>query len=258
MQTDRTRRRILLMLGAGTTVLAPAGLARAGWQDVFRDFMRGATAPDSPAAAGLEVAEVAEGLKQALAQGAGKAVSELGRTDGFWKRDAVRIRLPSVVQQSQAILSAAGFDTQVEQFRLTLNRAAETATAEVGDVVTTTIEQMSLQDAWGILQGADDAATQYLRDTAGTALYERILPVVTNATSQTGVTQAYKNMIARSGPVADMLGAGNLDLDDHVTRGTLDGLYHVVAQEEARIRENPAARTTELLEKVFSSQSSGG
>ena len=122
------------------------------------------------------------------------------------------------------------------------------------------VKGMSIEDAKAILTGTTNAATQYFRRTTSTNLYTKFLPIVKQATEQTGVTSAYKRLTEKAGGASSfgsfgrsLMGAESLDVDAYVTNKTLDGLFTVVAAEEARIRANPAARTTELLQKVFGS-----
>ena len=112
---------------------------------------------------------------------------------------------------------------------------------------------MTVDDAKAILTGPDDAATQYFRKTSGTQLHEQFLPIVRAATAKTGVTAAYKNLLAHAGPAASFLGHDAGDLDGYVTTKSLDGLFKMVAAEEKKIREDPVARSTDLLQKVFGS-----
>jgi hypothetical protein len=158
-----------------------------------------------------------------------------------------------------------GQGDKVDAFELSMNRAAEKAVPQVADIFGDAIRKMTLQDARGILTGGDHAATDFFRRVAGDALAARIRPIVAEATDRVGVTQKYKALTATGGGafggVLDSLGglggdkAGGkgspLDLDDYVTARTLDGLFTVIGEQEQSIRRNPAARTSELLRKVF-------
>lgn len=228
--------------------------AHAGWADAFNKAINAATGNNSETASALPAQEVATGLKQALAQGASRAVTSLGQENGFWGNQERRIPLPGLLQQTRGALEVAGYGPQLEQFQLTLNRAAEQATAEAGDIVRTTVEEMTVRDAVGILQGPQDAATQYLRNNSADKLFARIKPIVNQATSQTGVTTTYKNLAAQAGPLLALSGVKSTDLDAYVTNQAMNGLFALIAQEEANIRANPAARGTEILRKVFGSQ----
>lgn len=228
--------------------------AQAGWADSFNSAVNAFSGKSGGAAAGLDSQEVATGLKQALAQGASRAVSTLGQENGFWGNQARRIPLPGFLQQAQGALKLAGYGPQLEQFQLTMNRAAEQATSEVGGIVRSTVEGMTVSDAVDILRGPKDAATEYLRKTSSQKLFSRIEPIVTQATSQAGVTTEYKKLAAQAGPLLALSGVKSANLDTYVTNKAMDGLFAMIAQEEANIRSNPAARGTEILRKVFAKQ----
>jgi hypothetical protein len=145
-----------------------------------------------------------------------------------------------------------------DEFVTTNNHAAEKAVPEAAGVFGNAIKGMSIEDAKAILMGTNNAATQYFRRTTETNLYAKFLPIVKQATSQTGVTAAYKQLMEKAEAAnpfgsygRSLLGAESMDVDAYVTTKALDGLFIMVAQEEQLIRENPAARTTALLQKVF-------
>lgn len=211
----------------------------------------GSSAASSAAVAALDDSQVVNGLKEALAKGVQHAVTNLGRSDGFLKDLDVKILLPSNLKKAERSLRFLGQDRLVDNFVSTMNRAAEQATPQAAEVLSGAIRQMTVADAKAILQGTNNAATQYFRRTSETNLYAKFLPIVKQATSAAGVTSAYKEMVGRAGTVATLVGGDSLDLDGYVTRKSLDGLFLKMAQEEKRIRENPLARTTDVLKKVF-------
>ncbi len=246
-----TKRPTALVLAA--LLLAGAPAVDAGWQD----WLKKAIGPESsgsqqtPAAAQLSTGELTQGLKEALRKGVDQAISLLGRRDGFLGDPQVKIPVPRQVESIASTLRKLGQGKLVDQFETTLNRAAEAAVPETGAILKDSISQMTLEDAKGILQGPDDAATQYFRRTSEDRLREKILPIVRRTTDQAGVTSSYKKLTGSLGSVASLLGQSTPDLDGYVTNKTLDGLFTMIAQEEKQIRENPVARTTELLKKVF-------
>ena len=122
------------------------------------------------------------------------------------------------------------------------------------DVFADAVQQMTIQDAQGILTGPDDAATQYFKKTTSGSLKEKFLPIVKQATDSVGLTASYKAMVGQLGPLSAFMDSGSMDLDNYVTDKAMDGLFLMVAAEEKKIRENPVARTTDLLKKVFGSQ----
>ena len=165
--------------------------------------------------------------------------------------EAVRIPLPENLQTVGKMLNAVGQRRYADEFVRTMNRAAESAVPEASAILGDAIRQMSVEDARKILDGPDDAATQYFRRVGEERLTERLRPIVSDATSRTGVTASYKQLVDQAGSAAALVNTDSLDLDGYVTGEALDGLFLFIAAEEKRIRENPAARSTELLQKVF-------
>lgn len=211
----------------------------------------GATGTGAPA---LAEGEIVAGLKEALAQGTTRAINQLGRSDGFWADLRVRVPLPTEVARVEKGLRQFGQGALVDQFHLTLNRAAEQAVPHVAEIFGNAVRQMTFQDARAILSGQQDAATQFFRRTTSEAIRARVMPIVRTSTERVGVTQRYKQMVGSYGPFLQMAGMKTTDLDAWVTDRALDGLFLMVAEEEARIRRDPIARTTEILRRVFGSR----
>lgn len=199
--------------------------------------------------------EISGALKEALAKGVERAVTALGQNDGFLKDASVRIPMPENLQKVERTLRSLGQEKLADEFVTTMNRAAEKAVPEAAAVLGGAVKQMTVADAKAILTSTNNAATAYFRRTSTTNLYERFLPIVRAATEQAGVTAAYKKMTEKASfggfSASSLLGQNSADLDGYITRKALDGLFVKVGQEEERIRENPAARTTDLLQKVF-------
>ncbi|MCU7960841.1 MAG: DUF4197 domain-containing protein [gamma proteobacterium symbiont of Bathyaustriella thionipta] len=202
----------------------------------------------------LDNTEVANGLKEALAQGVENAIKTLGQTDGFLSNDLVRIGLPGSVKSAASLARQMGASSYVDDFEASMNHAAEKAVPEAAHIFGDSIRNMSIQDANSILTGGDTAATDYLRKTAGESLTRSFRPIVEQSTSAAGVTAAYKSMIAQAGPLASMAGSSTLDLDAYVTEEAVNGLFTMIAEEEQNIRANPLARSTDLMKKVFGSE----
>ena len=225
------------------------------------DLLKSKPAAGQPATAtaslsGLSQDQMVGGLKEALGKGAQQAVASLGKTDGFLKDANVKIPMPESLQRVEKALRTLRQDKLADEFVTTLNRAAEQAVPEAAAVLGDSVKQMSISDAKSILTGTNNAATQYFRRTSETNLHARFLPIVKAATEKAGVTGAYKRMTDKTGGGLGGLGSSLLgkqapDLDDYVTRKTLDGLFVKIAEQEKQIRENPVARTTDLLQKVF-------
>lgn len=197
--------------------------------------------------------EIASGLKEALTKGVRFAIDTLGRENGFLNDVRVRIPLPKSLQKLEKGLRVAGQGKAVDEFVESMNHAAEKAVPVAIDVFTDAIKQMTFDDARKILfSGQNDAATQFFRRTSEETLRGKFRPIVEKFTSEVGVTQKYKDMIGKGGPFTKMLvGKDATDLDGYVTQKALDGLFFMVAQEEAKIRRDPIGRTTSLLRKVF-------
>ena len=132
-----------------------------------------------------------------------------------------------------------------------MNRAAEEAVPLTLDILKKAVTGMTIEDAKGVLNGGDDAATQYLRKAGGEEMRQRIAPIVSEATARTGVTSQYKQLFSKLGFLNQVIDPDDYDIDKYITGKTMDGLFFMIAEEEKKIRENPVERTTELLKKVF-------
>ena len=230
---------------------ACAPVVAADWKSLLDKAMQTPAAGGAGASAALAGDEIVAGLKEALARGAERAVEQLGRPDGFLGNGAVKIPLPESLQPVDSVLRTLGQGRYADEFVTTMNRAAERAVPESGPILGDAIRNMTVEEARTILDGPDDAATAYFRRVSEDKLTAALRPVVSDATAQAGVTGAYKQLVQQAGPAASLAGAELGDVDGYVTRETLDGLFTVIAAEEKRIRENPAARSSELLQRVF-------
>ena len=206
-------------------------------------------------------------MKEALGKGLQNAVASLGKDGGFLTNVNVKIPLPEKLQMVEKSLRALKQDKYADEFVATMNRAAEQAVPEAAAVFGDAVKGMSIADAKAVLTGPQDSATQFFRRTTSTNLYAKFYPIVQKATASTGVTSAYKNMLAKvntststnstgwlgklGGVTKNYLGEDALDVDAYVANKTLDGLFKMVAAEEKNLRENPAARTTDLLKQGF-------
>ncbi|RNC72682.1 MAG: DUF4197 domain-containing protein [Desulfuromonadales bacterium] len=235
---------VLALLAAGT--LSHAGL----FEDLIRQaapLLQGSTLDDST---------VVKGLKEALATGTERAVKEVAKPDGYFGNQLIKILLPDKVQNVADILGKVGFQGQVDEFVMSMNRAAEKAAPTAASYFGDAIRDMSVEDAKGILAGGDTAATQFFEKKTRTKLFDAFKPFVTKSMDQVGTARAYKEMIGKyeAVPLASLAGTPSLDLDNYVTDKALDGLFKMVGEEEKKIRTNPAARTTDLLRTVFGSR----
>tara|TARA_R110000850_G_scaffold91742_26_gene194836 strand:- start:10110 stop:10847 length:738 start_codon:yes stop_codon:yes gene_type:complete len=226
-----------------------AGMAYAeGWKDFAKQIFQQSGAAQQGAA--LADAEIVQGLREALAKGTRSAILQLGRTDGFWANDRFRIPLPSTVVKADTFMRAAGYGPQIDEMHLSFNRAAEQAVPVAADVFSQAVQKLTINDARNILSGPPDAATQYFRKATGETLAIQFKPLVAKVTAGSGLVQQYEKMMASAGPLAALAGGG-ADVNTYVTNKALDGLFLRVAEEEKAIRENPAARTSDILKKVF-------
>lgn len=200
----------------------------------------------------LSESKIIEGLKEALELSTSNAVNAVSRLDGYYRNPDIRILLPEGVQKVEKVLRAVGYGGQLDAFELSMNRAAEQAASEAKPLFLDAIRQMTFSDARKILQGRDDEATVYFKEKTYDRLRQVSGPVVHTAMSKVGVTRRYQELEAKvhSMPFVDRW---SLDLDEYVTDKALDGLFLKLAEEERKIRRDPAARVTDLLKEVFGS-----
>lgn len=240
------------------SLLALSTTSQAGLSDLLNqgsELLRNQTssepASSQTASSSMDSATLASGLKEALEVGTRRAVEGLGATDGFYGSRDVKIPLPSYLHTTRGMLVRAGLESQVEAFELSMNRAAEDAVTEATPIFVNALETMTIDDARRIYSGGDSAATEYFRERTYGQLKERFRPRIESAMASTGVTAAYQGLLNMAQSEVALLGNFNLDLADHVTERTLDGLFLRLAAEEQQIRKDPVARTTDLLKQVF-------
>lgn len=201
----------------------------------------------------LSSAEVAAGLKQALSQGISKGAEQAAQEGGYYQNPRLRIPFPEEAQRVEQKLRQIGLGSEVDRFVLTLNRAAEEAAEEAKPIFLDAIRNMSIQDAWDILRGGENAATEYLRRTTGEQLQAKFQPVISRALDQVNATRYYSDIVSTYNRLPGVTKA-DPDLEAYATNQAIDGLFLLVAEEERNIRENPVARTTELMKRVFARQ----
>lgn len=198
----------------------------------------------------LSNAEASGGLKEALIQGAGKAVGELSKTDGFFGNKEVKIPLPDALKKTEKAMRMLGMGKQADELVLRMNRAAEAAVPEAKALLIDSAKQMTLTDAKTILTGPDDAATQYFKKTTSKQMAEKFLPIVKKATENVQLAQQY-NKYAETASQFGLVKKEQVNLEQYVTQKTLDGVYLMMAKEEAAIRKDPIGQGSALLKKVF-------
>jgi Protein of unknown function (DUF4197) len=212
-------------------------------------FLLGAHA-QAAGLANLSNKDATSGLKQALTKGASFAVASLGKRDGFLGNPQVRIPLPGNLQRVAGAMRGLGMGKYADELVTTMNRAAETAVVEAKPLLVNAVKRMSVRDAKGILTGGDDAATQYFRRTTSAALTQKFLPVVAKATRKVKLADKY-NEFAGMGARFGLVDKRDADLNSYVTRKALDGLFLVIAEQERKIRRDPAAAASGIISKVF-------
>ena len=239
--------------------------AFSGWQDWLKEAdsaLKTTTGKDtsSTMSSALSNDEITQGLKEALDVGVKKAIDMLGTENGFLNDQSVRIPLPDSMQKVEKALRSFGQEKMADDFVTSMNRAAEQAVPQVTTVFVDAISKMSLDDAQAILSGGDTAATDYSKTHTSEQLSQLISPYVNDAMNQAQVTQYYKAMAGQVkkydsfGLMDSYLGSA-ADIDAYVTEKTMEGLFTKIAAQEKLIRQNPAARSTELLKNVFGSVS---
>jgi hypothetical protein len=233
-----------VLVGIGLFTASPAF---SQWGNFLKDLRK------SLGGQSLTEDEIVGGLKEALQMGTAKAVETVSKVNGYYGNPKIRIPLPESVQKTEKLLRTAGFGSKLDEFELSMNRAAERAAPEAKALFRDGIKKMTFSDARKILNGRENEATLYFQEKTSPGLREIAKPLVHDAMSEVGVTRTYQDLdrTARSIPFA---GTYSFDLDRYVTDKALAGLFLMLAEEEKKIRENPAARTTDLLKKVFGSR----
>ncbi len=230
-------------LAVGAIVLVTAAPASAQLGRILRGLGLGRPG-------GLNDAKIASGLKEALQIGTQNAVNLTGRLDGYFRNEVIKILMPEKLQTLEKGLRLVGYGPRVDEFVLSMNRAAERAAPRAKAIFWDAIGEMSFEDARKILNGGDTAATDYFQDKTTDRLTAAFRPVVDKAINEVGVTRRYKELIGRYEAIP-FVTSERLDIDQYVVTKALDGLFYVVGEEERKIRTNPTARVTDLLKEVF-------
>jgi hypothetical protein len=198
----------------------------------------------------LSQGDASGGLKDALTQGAKVAVEQLGKPGGFSNNPDVRIELPGNLGKAAKTMKMMGMGAQVDQLEASMNKAAEAAVPQAQALLVDSVKKMTVQDAKGILNGPQDSATQYLNKTSREQIRAQFLPIVKKATDQVGLAKQY-NSFAGQAASFGVIDAKSANIENYVTEQALDGLFEMIAEQEASIRQNPAGAATSLAQKVF-------
>lgn len=194
--------------------------------------------------------DITQGLKEALRIGTENAVASTGKPDGFLGNPLIKIGLPNQLQTVEKGLRLAGYGDRVDTFVTSMNRAAEQATPQAKAIFVDAITSMTIDDAKNLLNGGDTAATDFFKAKTSDKLYQAFHPVVDSSMNQVGTVQRYNALLSQAEGLP-FVKTQSLDVGDYVTNKSLDGLFLMVAEEEKKIRTNPAARVTDLLKNVF-------
>lgn len=198
----------------------------------------------------LTQSDASGGLKDALIQGAQLAVQQLGKPGGFSNNQEVRIELPGYLGKAASAMKMMGMGAQVDQLETSMNQAAEAAVPQAQALLVDAVKKMTVQDAKSILTGPKDAATEYLDKTSRDQLRTKFLPIVKQATDQVGLARQYNNFAGQAANFG-VVDAKSASIENYVTEKALDGLFTMIRQEEASIRDNPAEAASSLAKKVF-------
>jgi Protein of unknown function (DUF4197) len=194
--------------------------------------------------------KIGAGLKQALQVGTENAVKLTSKTDGYFSNQAIKILMPEKLRTVEKGLRAAGYGSEVDNLVLSMNRAAERAAPEAKKIFWDAIGKMSIDDAQRILNGTPTAATDYFKDKTSASLTLSFRPIVHRAMDEVGTVKQYNELLGQAKAIP-FLKTESYDIDRYVVGKALDGLFHVVGDEERKIRSDPAARVTSLLKEVF-------
>ena len=196
---------------------------------------------------------IIKALKEAISIGTDNAVTSASEPDGYLANQAIKILIPEKFKKVADGLRKIGYDKPVDDFILSMNRAAEKAAPEAKSIFIDAIKEMTFDDAKEILNGNETAATEYFKTKASEKLYDAFNPIISSSVNEVGATHYYKEMVDKFG-LLPFMKTDTLNLDNYVTNKALDGLFYMIGEEEKKIRTDPAARVTELLEKVFRKQ----
>lgn len=199
---------------------------------------------------GLSEGDIVLGLKEALNVGISNGSAEASKVDGFFKNELIKIAVPPEAQKVAETLRRMGLGDQVDKFTLSLNRAAEDAAKKSKPIFVKAITSMTVPDALSILKGQNDAATQYLRKTTNDDLFKTFFPVVDSTLNLNKATEYYADIVNTYNQIP-LVKKVNPNLKEYATQKTIDGLYVLIAQEEKKIREDPVARVSDVLKRVF-------
>ena len=221
-----------------------------GLQSVDGQFFKDAKKYLNSKSKGFTEKDAADAIKEALVKGTGESVRIVSVMDGYWGNPAIRIPFPSEAKEMESRLRSIGFGNKVDEFNESMNRAAEKAASEAKPIFIAAIKGMTVRDAINIVKGSDDAATMYLKKTTSPELRIKFEPVIKSALDNVNATRYWGDLITAYNKIP-LVKKMNPNLSEYVTDKAIDGLFVMIAREELKIRQDPMARTSELLKKVF-------
>jgi hypothetical protein len=204
-----------------------------------------------PAATSVSESEAAQAIRQALDNGVGRGIGALNRTDGFFGNNVYKLFLPPDAQKIENTLRTVGMGSIVDRAILQINRAAEDAVGYARPIFIDAIREMTIADAINIVKGSNNAATEYFRQKTSQKLVDAFSPIIKQSLDKFSATKYYADVVSTYNNFPTTLNKLNPDLPSYVVNKAVNALFDQIAQEEANIRANPVARTTEILKKVF-------
>ncbi len=239
-------KRMKVLVICGVLALLGTISTQGSVRDLFDSMLSGGQGGE------LNEETIVKGLLEALNVGAENAVTSVSKLDGYLANEAIRIVLPDHLKQAEDLIRLAGRGDLIDDFNVSMNRAAEQAAPEARELFRESIRGMTFDDARRILRGRDNEATLYFQDKMSDTLFERFKPIVEQTLEQTEVTRQYRSLerTVSSLPIS-VQGITDFKLDEYVTQKALDGLFHILAEEERKIRNDPMARVSNILETVF-------
>lgn len=244
MQKGKQMKKVLtacaLFLSAGTT-----GCVTDGNQDIV-NILGGVAELAGP----VTTQEVGMGLKEALSVGTGRVIDNVSMPNGYFEDSAIKIGLPGELGKVQKSLGRIGMDGSLNELELKMNRAAEEAAPKAKQLFISAVTSMTIDDAMGLLNGGDTAATEFLRTKTEANLRQEFKPIVVSSLAQVGALDQAETVIGKYLP-SNMVSSMRTELVNYAVDGALDGLFHYLAEEEQAIRNDPGKQTTKLLKRVF-------
>ena len=240
--------KLLIIVFSLLTCFTTISSLQDSWLDKAKDLLKDSGATSS--ASKLTDGEIASGLKEALQVGSDLVVNQLGTKDGFNADPNIHIPLPNSLKKVQSTLDKVGMSSMLDDLETRLNRAAEIATPKAKELFMNAISAMTLDDARNILSGPNDAATRYFQSKMTPDLVKEFTPIVNESLAEAGAIKSYDKAIGQYKKIP-LVPDAKADLSSYVVEKGMDGIFHYLAVEEAKIRTDPVARTTDLLKKVF-------